>query len=356
MAPVETRAEQLVRIVGTERSGHPAEAVAAAEEELMRRLGGHLAEARARLRHAGLFGAVLGLSVLAAAGTVVFAWASTSPWASLTSVAPAARAVLWVGLVALCGMGVLFLAAGAAVLASEPRTLKRRRLIPFVHAEDLAVLTTDPPTEALLEAVGAARSTQAPGAVPAAETELRRRLADAAQKAGEGVQQWGHTAVMFGVLLGFVGALSIVFMIRSRYAEASIAPGSASTASSAHLAALWAMSILTALAGVSIAVCGDGLRKRKPWAADGLVRTLWVYLGTLVGLSLLACILAVVDRGVEGATLVAFPLTAALWAAVVSRIARPFSLPEVREACGAPVSPLAQGPAPAAAQGEERHT
>jgi hypothetical protein len=224
--------------------------------------------------------------------------------------------------------GLALAASSLGILRRSNWALKRARLIPFVRAANVALLSQAPAVEDLLEAVGAGRAARTPERVAAAECELRDRLARAHQEHARRVRRWGAIAIGLG-LYATVG--SSCFLLQVAMAARNAPPDAR------HLRLMLWVGAINLWFGTGLTACGVGLRRRREWARRTLLRVLWAYLALMMALvvGMAVGMMAWLSVPVEDlpAVLASAAVLAAFWCAVFRTITRSLGDAATREVC-----------------------
>ena len=346
----EERTQELIRIIGAERAAHPPKLVAAAERELIRRAGGTRKQALARVRVRGACVVTVGLLALAA--LILLVAVEGVPF--LRGVGRAgehsARVGYCLGLVMLAILGLACLPLGVALLISSKWTLRMARRLRLVGAADFALLTTEPPSEAILDALGRQRDVETAHNIAHAERELDARLLSAREATRNRIRRWGKTAIGFGLLLGLHGVAGTIFLSLMLSRDPGPYWAGEGLLGAPHFWMMLPLLTVNMGFGAVLIAGGLGLRKLKAWARKTIVAGIWTWFGCSVAmmtaLGLASMILVGAAEEGWGAelilTLVWIPVGISFWVVVLRSITKPMCLPEVREACGEPVPSLAQ--------------
>ena len=315
------RAQQLVRIIGSERDAHPLEVVAAAEKEIIRRLGGTRKQARRRVSVRAGFTIAAGLLTLVASLAVAATVAEELPDYIVLALA-------------FC-LGLVLLALGIASLRWKDWVICKSLLRALIGAGNLAALTAEPPLEDVLEIVGPGRASRAAEQVTAAEGELTARLGRARERMAKRVRNWGTIALLYGLYNGVAGPVVIaqfLLMARDGY---PLGPG---LLGALHFWMMFWMGMVSMCFGWALFAGGLGLRRRKQWARRMLVAIIWIWFACGVAMippAMVWMLLAGAGKTAAGVllTLAVVPVNGGLWLLVLSGITRLLSRPEVREVC-----------------------
>jgi hypothetical protein len=332
MSSGDNRINDLIRVIGAERDSQPSEFVAFAEREVIRRLGGTRKQAQKRLKRGALVGLGLGLLTLGAA----LAFAQYYPEGL-----PVGTRIGGTVLMGLVGLAEAIV--GVAALMKARWVMKAAWLIPFFRSPGATALGAEPPLEELLPTVGSDRQRRSTESIAQAEHQLTERLDLAAAQMSKRVRAWGLGLVLCGSYFALVGAGCLVGVIIQSFVRPPTSTPPKGLPVVFDIAFMVGFGILMIFGIVSIA-CGRGLRRRSPWALRAYIISVWAF---FVGTSLILVPIMEFQfaflsgsGNVAAIVLALVPVSAALLAVLLWKGTEPFTLPEVREACGQPVESL----------------
>ncbi len=273
--------EDLIRVVGEERTARTPEDIFVAEQELCRMLGGTEADYVRRERRRGKIMAMLGLFILL--------WCPVLSGVFLTDFLHGevdGADLLTAGFAILVAFGI-----AAFVFRRGWRTMRRReqqwesRFLEGVPFFALRLRRREPRTapwpENLILVIGPERASHPPEELQEAEDGLRALRTYELERAGEKLKSGSTVAIAFGLYLTLGGLLGIAAApallrnltwlgptVTNAFSQKNILP---------LLVLVWM--VFNAGAGASLFVVGLGLRRRAEWARKAMEAILWGYLG-----------------------------------------------------------------------------
>jgi len=326
MSPKEPSLEDLLRIVGRERAAHSPERVARAERELTRRLGGTRRQAERRV---GIRGAALvAFGFLLLARWVLFPLSEAEESGQLALLA---FTVL---------MGLVMIVLGSALVTRRKWALTKHPFFTLLWRRDIKVLTAEPPLEELVLSVGAERDVHSPEEIAAAEATLAERLARARERTVKRVRARALADLIFGLYIVLVCIFAIVLMMVPALIRGPEAyPMGEGLVGTLHFWMMCWVVVVNGYLGLSLFVCGIGLRRLKDWARRATIWTAWSWFacGVAVIPLLLGWLWLMAEP--EGDMLfipIWLPVSIAVWVVILGGITGSLNRPEVKEACRPP--------------------
>jgi ankyrin repeat protein len=317
-----SRAEGLLRLIGQDRGSHGPRVIAAAEREILCRLGPTRRQAVRQVKFRGALLVLCSIGLLAVAVQLAVE-CTTDPALAVVLAWP----LLVASLFGLAGVGILM----------KRRWAYRRGFPWLIRQSELDALQALSSPHDLLKVAGAGRHARTAEEVAAAEGELRAALGAALENTARRVRNWGTTAACIGGLFALQGLLVLAALI-AKGPGLLFEPRPPDDPGAILDAVLTAFGLaLNTCVGVVLLLGGLGLRKPRDWARAAIAVTIVAYFGfALVLVSLSAAWPALTRTGEPESALALFGGLAwgAIGAAIAWRLVTALRRPEVVEACG----------------------